>query len=284
MKGRISSLKRHKFEFSDKREDEVIDDITEEKQEEMDRSVVDESGETITAYSLYSKQAKERTKLNPLEDIYPKLPNKKYQVIYADPPWDYGGKMQYDKSIIKGENIGFERKIFISSANFKYPTLKLKQLKELDVNSIADDDCILFMWTTGPQMANSIELGEAWGFEYKTMAFVWDKLVHNPGRYTLSQTEFVLAFKKGRFPQPRGARNVKQMLARRRGKHSEKPLEVIDGITKMFPEQDKIELFARNNFNGWGNWGLEIPDSKIDIITGIKALEGENDAVYHETY
>ena len=126
----------------------------------------------ITAYSLYSKQAKERTKINPLEDIYPKLPDKKYQVIYADPPWDYGGKMQYDKTTIKDENVGFEKKIFISSATFKYPTLKLKQLKELDVKSIADDDCLLFMWTTGPQLANSIELGEAWGFEYKTVAFV----------------------------------------------------------------------------------------------------------------
>ena len=48
----------------------------------------------ITAYSLYSKQAQSRTKINPLEEIYPSLPNKKYQVIYADPPWDYGGKMQ----------------------------------------------------------------------------------------------------------------------------------------------------------------------------------------------
>ena len=81
--------------------------------------------------------------------------------------------MQYDKSTIKDENVGFEKKIFLSSSSFKYPTVKLKQLKELDVNSIAADDCILFMWTTGPQMANSIELGEAWGFEYKTVAFVW---------------------------------------------------------------------------------------------------------------
>ena len=69
--------------------------------------------------------------------------------------------MQYDKTTIKGENIGFEKKIFLSSAGFKYPTLKLKQLKTLDVKSIADDDCILFMWTTGPQLANSVELGEA---------------------------------------------------------------------------------------------------------------------------
>lgn len=226
-----------------------------------------ESDNRITAYSLYSVQQKERTKINPLEDLYPPLPSDKHQVIYADPPWDYGGKMQYDKTVIKDENKGFERKIFLSSATFKYPTLKLKQLKELDVQSIAADDCLLFMWTTGPQMANSIELGEAWGFEYKTVAFVWDKQVHNPGRYTLSQTEFVLAFKRGKFPQPRGARNIRQMIAVHRGEHSVKPAEVIDGITKMFPQQKKIELFARNNYVGWDNWGLEIPDSKIEIST-----------------
>lgn len=72
----------------------------------------------------------------------------------------------------------------------------LLDLKLLDVSSIAADDCLLFMWTTGPQLANSIKLGESWGFEYKIVAFVWDKMVYNPGRYTLSQTEFVLAFKK----------------------------------------------------------------------------------------
>ena len=48
------------------------------------------NAESVTAYSLYSKQAKERKKINPLEELYPTLPNKKYQVIYADPPWDYG--------------------------------------------------------------------------------------------------------------------------------------------------------------------------------------------------
>ena len=231
--------------------------------------MLNEKKEEITAYSIYRVQQKERVKINPLQDIYPYLPNKKYQVIYADPPWDYGWKMQYDKTVLKEENGGFEKKIFLSSAEFKYPTIKLKDLKKLDVSSIADDDCILFMWTTGPQMANSIELGKAWGFEYKTVAFVWDKMVHNPGRYTLSQTEFVLAFKRGKFPQPRGARNVRQMVTVHRGEHSVKPVEVIEGITKMFPNQMKIELFARNNYEGWDNWGLEIPNSEIEIETGL---------------
>lgn len=225
---------------------------------------------SITAYSLYSVQQKERKKINPLDEIYPQLPNKKYQVIYADPPWDYGGKCQYDNTVIKNKNVGFKKKIFLSSAEFKYPTLKLKQLKELDVNLISDDNCILFMWTTGPQMANSIELGEAWGFKYKTIAFVWDKMIHNPGRYTLSQTEFVLAFKRGKFPQPRGARNIKQMIQVHRGVHSAKPVEVIAGITQMFPKQAKIELFARTNYIGWDNWGLEIPNSKVEITSKLE--------------
>ncbi len=120
-------------------------------------------------------------------------------------------------------------------------------------------------------MANAVELGQAWGFEYKTVAFVWDKMVHNPGRYTLSQTEFCLVFKRGRIPTPRGARNIRQLVQVPRGKHSEKPEHVIDGITKMFPKQRKIELFARKNYNGWDNWGLEIPDSKIDIFSQVDA-------------
>ena len=175
--------------------------------------------------------------------------------------------MQYDKSSMKDFNVGFEKNVFISAANFKYPTLTLEELKELNIISISADDCILFMWTTGPQFENSIELGKAWGFEYKTVAFVWDKQIHNLGHYTLSQTEFVLAFKKGRFPSPRGARNIRQLLSIRRSEHSEKPEQVIDGITRMFPQQKKIELFARKNFIGWDNWGLEIPDKKFEITS-----------------
>jgi N6-adenosine-specific RNA methylase IME4 len=230
----------------------------------------------ISGYSIYNVEAKKRVKRNPLEDIYPPLPNTLYDIIYADPPWDYNGKMQYDKSCIKTENVGFERNIFISSANFKYPTLKLCELKTLDVNSIASMDSLLFMWTTGPQLSNAIELGVSWGFEYKTIAFVWDKMVHNPGRYTLSQTELCLVFKRGRIPMPRGARNIRQLVRMKRNEHSEKPQIVIDGITRMFPTQKKIELFARKNYSGWDNWGLEIPGSKIDVFCDYESYDGED--------
>lgn len=223
--------------------------------------------EKVTSYSIYNPKSKNKTKINPLSEIYNELPKKKYEIIYADPPWDYGGKMQYDKSSNKSCNINFKKDIFISSASFKYPTLKLNDLMKLDVASISSEDCLLFMWTTGPHMENAMKLGKAWGFEYKTVAFVWDKMMHNPGQYTLSQTEFCLVFKKGRIPNPRGARNIRQLLAFPRSKHSEKPIKIIENITKMFPSQSKIELFARANYYDWDNWGLEIPDTKVKIPT-----------------
>ena len=81
---------------------------------------------------------------------------------------------------------------------------------------------------------------------------------HNPGRYTLSYCELCLLFKRGRIPQPRGARNVSQLIRTPRKKHSEKPKEALERIEKMFPTQNKIELFARYRHNNWDAWGLEV--------------------------
>lgn len=213
----------------------------------------------ISGYARYDPEARRRSMVNLLPGGYPPLPPGPYDILCADPPWDYGGKMQYDRSCIKAENEGFEKDIFLSAASFQYPTVKLRDLMALDVGSVAAADSLLFLWTTGPQLAYAVALGEAWGFQYKTVAFVWDKQAHNPGRYTLSQTEFVLAFKRGRFPTPRGARNVRQLISERRRGHSEKPAAVLEGITRMFPAQRKLELFARRGFPGWDSWGLEAP-------------------------
>ena len=211
-----------------------------------------------TGYSIYNEDAKKRTKQNTLSDLYPKLPNKKFDVIYADPPWDYNGKLQFDNSSKDAESIDLSKKIFISSAAFKYPTLKTSELMKLPVQGIARDDCLLFMWTSNPHLAQAIELGEAWGFEYKTVAFIWDKMNHNPGQYTLSNCELCLVFKRGRIPKPRGARNIKQLVRSPRKEHSEKPIEVIQAIEKMFPAQERIELFARRKTKGWSVWGLDV--------------------------
>ncbi len=211
-----------------------------------------------TGYSIYIKDVKRRVVKSSLPALYPKLPNKKFDIIYADPPWHYNGKLQYDKTSRSKEKINLSKKIFISTSDFKYPTLKINDLIKIPVTKIAKEDCLLFMWSTNPHLAQAIELGKAWGFEYKTVAFVWDKMNHNPGQYTLSNCELCLVFKRGRIPKPRGARNIQQLIRSPRRAHSEKPEEVIRGIEKMFPSQKRIELFARKKIRGWTVWGLDV--------------------------
>ncbi len=215
-----------------------------------------------TGYSIYSKDAQRRAKQSTLPSLYPELPHKKFEIIYADPPWHYNGKMQFDKTGKGVDEIDLSKKIFISSANFKYPTLKTSQLMKIPVHEIAKHDCLLFMWSTNPHLAQAIQLGEAWGFEYKTVAFVWDKMNHNPGQYTLSNCELCLVFKRGRIPRPRGARNIQQLVRSHRGEHSEKPMEVMQAIEKMFPTQERIELFARRKTKGWSAWGLDVLEER----------------------
>lgn len=212
----------------------------------------------LTGYRIYNAEQSRRTKRNDLPDLYPDLPTKTFDIIYADPPWDYGGKMQFDKSSTSSDKMDWQKNIFISSANFKYPTLKTKELKKIPISEIAKEDCLMFMWVTSPHLAQGIELGQHWGFEYKTVAFVWDKMIHNPGKYTLSYCELCLVFKKGRIPNPRGTRNEKQLIRSPRGEHSVKPKEVRQAIERMFPSQEKIELFARNKSKGWKVWGLDV--------------------------
>jgi N6-adenosine-specific RNA methylase IME4 len=212
----------------------------------------------ITGYTIYNAEQKRRTKRNDLPEFYPDLPQKKYSIIYADPPWDYNGKLQFDKSSTSVDKLDLRKKIFISAANFKYPTIKTKDLKKIPIYEIAEDDCLLFMWVTNPHLAQGIEVAQSWGFEYKTVAFVWDKMVHNPGRYTLSYCELCLLFKRGRIPTPRGSRNEKQLIRAPRREHSSKPIEVMQSIERMFPTQKKIELFARKKYENWDSWGLDV--------------------------
>lgn len=216
--------------------------------------------EKITGYKIYNEKQKNLTKKNELPSFYPPFPDKKYDIIYADPPWDYGGKLQYDKSSKGVDSLDINKDIFISSASFKYPTLKLKQLKDMPVDKFSKDDCLLFMWVTSPHLEQGLELGKSWGFSYRTIAFIWDKMVHNPSQYTMSYCELCLVFKKGRIPKPRGTRNEKQLLSVPRMEHSKKPSEVRDAIGRMFPTQDKLELFARQSSSGWETWGLEVPE------------------------
>ena len=174
-----------------------------------------------------------------------KLPKNKYAIIYADPPWSYREKVFYGTKIN-------------SSADMHYPTMSLKELERVPVLDITEPDALLFLWGTGPNLDQALDLGRSWGFKYITVGFVWDKQRHNPGHYTMSYCEFCLIFKRGRIPKPRGARNIKQLVSTKRERHSRKPEEIRTAIEEMFPTQNKVELFARETFPGWDAWGNEI--------------------------
>ena len=143
-----------------------------------------------------------------------------------------------------------------------YGTVALDALRTLRVDRVAAENSLLFLWATNPHLDQAIDLGKAWGFQWATVAFVWDKMRVNPGFYTMSQCELCLVFKRGRIPAPRGARNMRQLVSERRGAHSRKPEEVRRRIERMFPSSRKIELFARGGAApGWAAWGLEADDA-----------------------
>ena len=189
---------------------------------------------------------------------FPPLPSGQYEIIYADPPWDYKGQLQH----------AGEGSQDTGGAVRHYPTVTLDDLKTLNVPSICSQDCLLFMWATNPHLDQAIDLGKAWGFAWATVAFVWDKVRVNPGFYTMSQCELCLVFKRGKIPSPRGARNIRQLVTAKRGMHSQKPDEVRLRIEKMFPALRKIELFAREqdglDFSdySWTEWGFDAHGSR----------------------
>ena len=170
----------------------------------------------------------------------------KYSIVYADPPWDYKGQKQHT-GIGKSDTGG---------AVSHYDTMHIDDIKNMDIKGIVDnDESLLFMWSSSPHLPQALDVMDAWGFAWATVAFVWDKQRVNPGFYTMSQVELCLVDKMGKIPQPRGARNVRQFISEMRGGHSSKPVEVRERIEQMFPDQRKIELFARDTAPGWDSWG-----------------------------
>lgn len=173
--------------------------------------------------------------------------DKKYNIIYADPPWQYRSKeCLAQKSILNGK------------LNTHYPTMTITELAKLPIRNISSENCLLFLWVVSPMLDDCIELLNLWGFKYCTVAFVWDKQKPVPGNYTMSSCELCIVGKRGKIPTPRGARNIRQFLSEEKTIHSRKPAEIRRRIQQMFPNQQKIELFARQTFDGWDCWGNEV--------------------------
>ena len=174
----------------------------------------------------------------------------KYDVIYTDPPWTYRSKESLHKtSILNGKE------------NTHYKTMTKDQLKNMPIKELCNKDAMIFMWVVSPMLDDGIELMKAWGFKYSTIAFIWHKKRVNPGHYTMSECEICLVGRIGKIPSPRGKRNVRQFLSEARGAHSVKPSEIRKRIELMFPEQKKLEMFARQASEGWDVFGNEAPNS-----------------------
>lgn len=181
------------------------------------------------------------------------LPPGPFDIVYADPAWNYRGRKQF----------GFAGDVGIDSggAVMHYETMRVDEICALPVQSIAARNSLLFLWVPSPLFPDGLRVMEAWGFSWGTIAFGWDKQRTNPGYYTLSQLEICCVGKRGSIPRPRGSRNERQFVSQLRGKHSAKPDEVRRRITRMFPTQRKIELFARERVSGWEAWGKEAPEA-----------------------
>lgn len=201
--------------------------------------------------------------------------SKKYKIIYADPAWQFR---------VWNRDSGQGR-----SAEAYYRTMPISEICKLPVKQIADKNCILFIWAVWPSMPDAFRVIEAWGFEYKTLAWEWIKLnkhwtkfipkiftaenlVYNTwlprlfsigmGYYTRANPEpCLLAVKRGG-SAPVAVRNERNLLFSPLRKHSQKPLEAYGKIDRLYPNAwPRLEMFARNAYPGWDHWGFEAENS-----------------------
>ena len=181
------------------------------------------------------------------------LPTGPFSVIYADPPWEYrqSGSLKGSRGMAKAH----------------YATMTTKDICEIPVGSICTNDAILFLWATFPNIAEALAVMEAWGFTYKTAAFVWFKVNSKSvtpfwgmGQYTRANAEVCLlgirpGTKAKRQVINHGVHQIIQSPVRR---HSQKPAEARERIVQLLGDVPRVELFARERVPGWAAWGNEV--------------------------
>lgn len=166
----------------------------------------------------------------------PELPDGEFDVIYADPPWQYNYKAR-------------------GNPEFHYPLMNDAEICKIPVPSAKDS--ILFLWATNPKLIEALQVIAAWGYEYKTN-LVWVKDKIGTGFYVRGQHEILLIAKKGNIPTPFNATRPPSVLKSPRRKHSQKPDEIYELIEQMYPNRQYLELFARQAREGWTSWGDEL--------------------------
>ena len=169
---------------------------------------------------------------------------KKYQIIYADPPWDV-------KKIIRKVRPN-------QQAPLDYPTMSLDAIKALPIKDIADDNSCLFLWTTHSYLPKAFDVMTAWGFKYQR-TITWDK---QNGMCLFGfhhRTEFLLFGYKGKIEMYPRRKAFPTMVQAKSERHSSKP-HIFRELIAPFGET-KIELFARERKEGWDAFGNEVEGS-----------------------
>ena len=175
-----------------------------------------------------------------------------YEIIYADPPWQFNNKKTGGS--------------MISGAASKYLTTGIEGLKQIPVNDIAADNCTLIMWYVGAMPQEAIDLVHAWGFTIKNLnGFVWRKLTKKEkpffgmGFRTRAGSESAIIATKGK-PKVY-SHSVRAVREAPVSKHSAKPPEFRNDIIELCGDLPRLEMFARESVDGWDVFGNETPNS-----------------------
>jgi len=186
--------------------------------------------------------------------------HKQYQLIYADPPWPEAQRRYAPEN---RDSLWDSYK----TSDKHYPLMSADAIASLPVQDLADPaGCVMFIWNPFRHIKIMLRVLEAWGFEYKTIGFVWVKITKklklrtNPGYYTNSNTEPCYIATRGRVPVPK-ASDVHQVILAPITGHSQKPYEAYKRINRLYPGLSKIELFARRKMKGWDVWGNQVENS-----------------------
>lgn len=188
--------------------------------------------------------------------VLPPMPSSTYDIVYLDPPWYYYGSPIKD-----------------AAAGKHYPLMTVDELAALDMRRILNKSAAVFMWATCPRLDFALKLIEAWGLNYRGVAYVWVKTNRQgkiisgqgvPPTFTKPTTELVLAATTKTTGRPFPIRDLAQpqVVLHPRGAHSEKPPIFRERIEQLCGDRPRIELFARSRAKGWDSWGAEV--GKLD--------------------
>ncbi len=218
--------------------------LPEDKFEHYIAATKDERAELTTAGVLrFEREIARSTVIEQMQDA-PPLPNGKYRIFYADPPWSYGNSGVIGPT----DNYGHVHR--------HYPSMSIDELCALgpDIRGMAEDNAVLFMWVTSPLLEECFAVIRAWGFQYKT-SFIWDKVKHNFGHYNSVRHELLLICTRGSCTPDNPTLYDSVQSIERSDKHSEKPDEFRQIVDSLYQHGQRIELFARSSAEGWETWG-----------------------------